>query len=243
MRRASAAVGLKHKRGANGNGPEAGAGSVLDGPRGVRLARRRPGPAVEVLEQRIDHPFGSERRGVDDHRILGPGERRFGAVAVGVIALAQVALDLLEGDGGAGFAKLGVAAPRPHRGVGVHVELELGVGKHLGADVAAVHHDAALLSEHPLARDHLAPDLRVHRDLRRRRAHLGRPDGGAHVLAVEAHPAGITGQELDLRIAKKLREWPRRPEVDAMAKSLQGESAVAWTSCSVSFVRNWSSTR
>ena len=90
----------------------------------------------------------------------------------------------------------------PHRAlgrVGVHVELEVGVREHGGADVAAVHHHPAAAAELLLPRDHHAAHRGMHGHLRRGRAHLAGPQLRGHVLAVQRDAA--VGAEVDARVA------------------------------------------
>ena len=79
---------------------------------------------------------------VEHDGVVGLAQRRYGAAHVGLVALADVAFDLLHRHRHALARQLLVAAAGAHGGVGRHKQFQLGVGEHHCADVPAVHHHA-----------------------------------------------------------------------------------------------------
>ena len=103
---------------------------------------------------------------------------------------------------------LGVPARRPHLGVGVEPDLELGMRRHDLADVAALDHRVALLGELTLALAHHLAHLLVPRDDGHGRVDLGRADLGRHVVAADEDAAALA--ELDRMLAREVRRAPER---------------------------------
>ena len=136
------------------------------------------------------------------------GERRVGAGGVRVVALADLALDGLHVGLDARLRQLLASPDRALGRVGVHVELEVGVREHGGADVAAVHHHPAAPAELLLPRDHHAPHRGMHGHLRGRRADLAGPQR-RRSRPRRPRATAPSGAEVDARVAGQRGE--RRP--------------------------------
>ena len=125
--------------------------------------------------------------GVEDDGVGSGLERGFGAVAVAVVAVFQFSDDgffgeaLLVGSEGIGglavgiLVGLGVAGERFGDGLtiasvaadlggGVEKDFDFGVGEDGGADVAAFHDDAAVLTQRALLLDHPRTNARMNAD-------------------------------------------------------------------------------
>jgi len=116
--------------------------------------------------------------------------RRYGTAHVGLVALADIALDLLQRHVVALGAQFVVTAAGPHLGVGRHENLQFGVGEYHRADVAAVHHHAAAASHLLLHGHQLAAHGRNGAHLAHAVADLDRPDFALRQIAVHVDVAG-----------------------------------------------------
>ena len=155
----------------------------------------------------------------------GAGERRVGARGVGVVAVADLALDGGELGVDARLGQLPPAADGAAGGVGVDEELHVRVREDRGPDVAAVHHHApAPAPQLLLPGDHQPAHRGMDRDLRRGRADLAGADVAGDVRAVQEH--GAVGPERDVGVAQQRDERRLVAGGDARAERLQRERAV-----------------
>ena len=112
----------------------------------------------------------------------------------------------------------------PHLGIGGEVHLELGVGEHDRADVAALEHPAAVVGHpRPLAPDHLGAHRRVGGHDADGTAHLGAADLDGGVDAVDGH---AVGSQLDLDVAGQAAHDLGVAGVDPAAQGGEGDRAV-----------------
>ena len=182
--------------------------------RQARLAGARTSSSI-----RADDVVDLEVRRVDPLGVLGGLHPR----GVALVAHPQVGRERV----GADLGPLGDAAPRAHVAVGDEVDLDLGVGRDDGADVAALDHRVALVGELALALAHDLAHLRVPRDDRHdagRRASCGsRRSRRCRRSKTRPSPSKVTGFSLgELARARARRRAAARAA--ARARSARGTS-------------------
>ena len=208
-------TGLGHVLGAGHPGPEVGAGRRRSRRRAAR-GTRRAGPGVISSPDWWPSSWtistsGSRRRPVrtldgdwsrwpSTASTISSTERSLVSITTASVGLAQrrVVPALVEGvaAGQVGGHRLVVQvghllgpARGPDLGAGVEVHLELGVGEHHRADVAALHHAAAALGGPlPLAAAHLVAHPGVGGHDAHGPGHLGAADLDGGVDAVDRRP-------------------------------------------------------
>jgi TolB-like protein/DNA-binding winged helix-turn-helix (wHTH) protein/tetratricopeptide (TPR) repeat protein len=190
---------------ARGRSPISGRG------RGSRGCGRIPRPATLAAgselganhrQHGLHHALGRQAGRVQDHGVGGTGERGVGAGGVRVVAGADLALDALQVGLHPRGLQLLEAAQGAAPGIGVHVELHVGVGEDRGADVAPVEHHSPGAAHLLLAGHHLAPHPGMARDRGGHRAHLAAADLCGHVAAVQGDPPAAVAQ-VDDRLARQ----------------------------------------
>nr|DAF45631.1 MAG TPA: hypothetical protein [Siphoviridae sp. ctBLh2] len=124
------------------------------------------------------------------HGVRGLPQRGDRAGHVGLVAFADVALDLLERYRVALGLQFVVAAARPYGGIGRHEYLQFGIGKYHRADVSSVHHHAAAASHLLLHGHEFLPDLRNGAHAAYAVRHLDRADLAFGQVAVHIDVAG-----------------------------------------------------
>ncbi len=128
------------------NGASAGAGSLLSGP----LDRLDDGDAAT--------PPSISRSNIEDMGICRRLQRRRGPVRS---RSSRLRISARIGSSALATRRTSRPAPRPHRGIGDHENLHVGIGADHGADVAAVEHRARRLGgEVPLERQQRRAHLR-----------------------------------------------------------------------------------
>ena len=153
---------------------------------------------------------------VDEHGVLG----RLHPLAVELVARTEVGRERVRADVGA----LGLAAPRADVGIGLQVDLHLGVGRDDGADVAPLDHDVPLMAELALPLAHHLAHLVVARDDGDHAVDARLPDRRGHVGARDRHAARLVE---DHRVpARELPERLRLGERQPFAHREPGEGAV-----------------
>ena len=168
---------------------------------------------------------------VDDDGVRGRVERRVGAAAVPLVALAQLAkhyrLPRCRRGHHAIAGVLLVAPLAPRFGRGVKKDLHVGIRKNNGADVAPFHHDAAPATEFSLQIDHPGAYAGVDAHPRSALGHIGITDALRDVLPIEKNTIrGAVGLEADLGVARQPLERARIVEILVALDRLQGEGAI-----------------
>ncbi len=188
----------------------------------------------------VDDLFGAgedliegEDGGVDEGSVRGGAEGGVGAIAIALIALLEIAEDgglglRVGGRGGDGCDRVLLETPvAANFGSGVEEDFDLGIGKDLGADVAAFHDDASGHSESALLGDHPGAEPGVDGDAGGGGGDVGLADAAADVHFVEQDAVAIAiGFEGDGGVVGEIEERGRFVEVEIVLDGLEGEGAV-----------------
>ncbi len=137
-----------------------------------------------------------------EHGVLG----RLHSLAVELVACAQVGRERV----GADVGTLRLAATRADVGIGLQVDLHLGVGRDDGADVAPLDHDVPLMAELALPLAHHLAHVVVARDDRDHPVDSGLADRRSDVGAGDGHAAGLVEDDRVLGVRARRALPPRR---------------------------------
>lgn len=189
------------------------------------------------VRSRYTQPFSNEGLNAGEHLVegelggvkndgIGSGTQRgFNPVAVSLVAFAEFFAEGFGCDGGSW--RLEVASLAAGLGGCVEEELDFGVGKDDGADVAAFHDDAALTAHGALQVNHPGSDGGMDADAGGSLGDGGLAQRGGNIDAVEEDAVAAGGWlELDGGGAGERLEVPGVVGVDAGVECLAGEGAV-----------------